>query len=343
MRLSSTPLGFLAMVNSFTYTTNKKLIKPAFNNTGWNDPLNQNFDMIDGALGATQPLNLTGFAGGGITLTPTWPVVASPLSSASYIPKRLGASGTMTAQAVIVVPSGVSGVWVVGNYTTGSYPLYMQGAGGGSYVLCPKNQETLIYCDGQNAVLVGNSISAQFAVGDYKYSASPNGQAGWLICNGQSLAIASYPALWAAIGGYYGQADGAHFNVPQLIGRVLAHADQNVGVTPGLNFAQYAGVSAVTLDISQMPYHNHGGGNHSHGASQDGHQHTIPAYTIIGGGGNVAGGYIWGIATNQGTSWSQPNVYVGNSGDTIGYQGSNGGHTNVQPSLGCYIFIYAGA
>jgi microcystin-dependent protein len=332
------------MVNSFTYTANKSLVKPAFNNTGWNDPLNQNFDMLDAALGATQAMNLNGFAGGGILLTPTWPIVSSPLGSASYIPKRIYVNGIMGAQAVILVPHLVSGVWIVANYTTttNNSNLYMQGQDGGSYVLCTRNQETLIYCDGNSAVVVGANLSSQFAVGDYKHSASPNSQTGWQICNGQSLPIATFPALWGAIGGYYGQVDGSHFNVPNLIGRVLGHADQGNGVTAGMNFAQPAGVSAVVLDISQTPSHNHNGGNHGHYAWQDAHGHNLNG-SVLGSNGPGAGfgsGFllVGGTADNR-----QPAVYVQNSGDTIAWQGSNGAHTNVQPSMGCYIFIYAGA
>jgi microcystin-dependent protein len=298
--------------------------------------------MIDMAMGGTQPMNLTGFAGGGIMLTPTWPIVGSPLGSASYIPKRLGVSGTMTNYAVIVVPTGVAGVWIVGNYTSGNFALLMQGQGGGAYVTCPKNQETLVYCDGTNAIMVGTNTASLFAVGDYKYTASPNGQAGWLICNGQSLPISSYTALWNAIGGYYGQVDGSHFNVPNLIGRVLAHADQNQGVVPGLNFAQYAGAWYNVLDISQIPSHNHGGGNHGHGAYDRGHLHGMAGQVLVPvTGPNAAFGNGWKFDYPT-TAVGYADIVVNASGDTIGYQGGNAAHNNVQPSMGCYIFIYAG-
>jgi microcystin-dependent protein len=51
---------------------------------------------------------------------------------------------------------------------------------------------------------------------------------GWLLCYGQSLLRASYARLFTAIGTAYGAADGDHFNVPDLRGRVPAGKD-NMG------------------------------------------------------------------------------------------------------------------
>jgi microcystin-dependent protein len=334
------------MVNSFTYTTNKNIIKPAFNNTGWDVPLNQNFDMIDAALGATQAMNLQGNLLTDILLTKTWPLdPGGVLANASCIPMRLALTGAVTQNTYIHVPAATNGLWVVSNNTTSASGFNVFFGGSATQILVSRNQSTLIWCDGGGALLLGSSgiTSATFAVGDYKHSAAPAAQSGWLLCNGQAVPRTTYSALFAAIGGYYGVGDGSTtFNVPNLIGRVLSHADQNQGVTPGVNFAQAGGVSAVTLDISQIPYHDHGGGNHLHGAYQAAHQHGIGG--ILSNQNHAPGaqyGPSWQFQTVY-SDWQQPAVTIGYSGNTIGGQGSNGGHTNVQPSLGCYIFIYAG-
>lgn len=46
----------------------------------------------------------------------------------------------------------------------------------------------------------------------------------WLILNGRSLLRATYPALFAVIGTAYGAADGSHFSLPNLGGRVTVAA-----------------------------------------------------------------------------------------------------------------------
>lgn len=56
--------------------------------------------------------------------------------------------------------------------------------------------------------------------------------AGWLACNGASVATATYPALFAAIGYTYGGA-GASFSLPDLRGEFLRGADGGRGVDAG--------------------------------------------------------------------------------------------------------------
>ena len=50
-----------------------------------------------------------------------------------------------------------------------------------------------------------------FAFGD----APGNDGCGWVLCNGQSLAVAQYQALYSLIGNYYG-GNTTSFNVPNL-------------------------------------------------------------------------------------------------------------------------------
>jgi microcystin-dependent protein len=55
-------------------------------------------------------------------------------------------------------------------------------------------------------------------VDDFAGAVAPDG---WLLCDGASYLRSAYPDLFAVIGTTYGAADGTHFNVPDLRGRVV--------------------------------------------------------------------------------------------------------------------------
>ena len=77
---------------------------------------------------------------------------------------------------------------------------------------------------------------------------------GWLECNGQTLATADYPALFAAIGYTYG-GTGASFQLPNCKGRVTVHRDAGDG-----DFAadgHVCGAKGHALAASEMPAHAH--------------------------------------------------------------------------------------
>jgi microcystin-dependent protein len=79
---------------------------------------------------------------------------------------------------------------------------------------------------------------------------------GYLLCDGSSLLRSSYAALFAAIGVAYGAADPAHFNIPDLRGRLPIGTGQQAG---GTLFARgdVGGEEKHTLDLTEIPAHNH--------------------------------------------------------------------------------------
>ena len=85
-----------------------------------------------------------------------------------------------------------------------------------------------------------NQVIPAGALMPYAGSAAPTG---WLLCQGQSLLRASYPSLFAAIGTTYGAADGTHFTLPDMRGRVP------IGVDGGANRVTTAGggIDGATL------------------------------------------------------------------------------------------------
>lgn len=88
---------------------------------------------------------------------------------------------------------------------------------------------------------------------------------GWLLCQGQSLLRASYPALFAVIGTTYGAVDGTHFTLPDLRDRFpLGSGTKALAVTGGALGHTHTG-----------PSHTHTSAAHSHTISTT-HQHELP-------------------------------------------------------------------
>lgn len=80
---------------------------------------------------------------------------------------------------------------------------------------------------------------------------------GWLSCDGQSLAIASYPDLFSVIGTLYGGDGVTVFNLPDLRGRTPLGPGQGAGLT-NRALGESGGAEAVALALAQMPSHAHG-------------------------------------------------------------------------------------
>lgn len=79
---------------------------------------------------------------------------------------------------------------------------------------------------------------------------------GWAFCNGQSLEIARYSALFSLLGTTYGGDGITNFRLPDLRGRVPVHAGSGPGLTrrqPGETLGQ----ESVTLATTQVPPHSH--------------------------------------------------------------------------------------
>jgi microcystin-dependent protein len=190
---------------------------------------------------------------------------------------------------------------------------------------------------GGDATTWGNELNNDLALIDAQVFANEQGVApvgagalwftaaappNWLLCQGQSLATATYPALFAVIGYTFG-GSGANFNLPPALNRFPIGAGSNaLGATGGAATAALAtaNLPSHTHSISDpghthgasQPAHVHPDPGHTHGASgsQDPHSHTIPSSA---GGGFGAAEPPQPMVANQGsttTSTEQPNVYV---------------------------------
>ena len=105
----------------------------------------------------------------------------------------------------------------------------------------------------------------------------------WLLCNGSSIATATYPDLHTAIGYVYG-GSGANFNLPDLVDKFVRGQSTQTAAT--------GGADSLTLSTAQMP-------THTHTVTDPGHNHTN-GFTSSGTGGQWYGND--GSIINTGTS-----------------------------------------
>lgn len=80
--------------------------------------------------------------------------------------------------------------------------------------------------------------------------ASTTAPGGWLLCNGASVATATYPTLFSAIGYGYG-GSGANFTLPDFRGRSLTMASSSAAL------GQTGGENSHTLTVAEIPSHTH--------------------------------------------------------------------------------------
>ena len=156
-----------------TFTPNKSIEQPAHNDyvNTWDVPFNADWGQIDKAFGNSASKNSTGLSGN------------QTLAVADYVPLTLIITGLPTAAITYVVPSGVGGQWVFANATTGGFNVGIKSNAGGTTILCPAGQNTLVSCDGSASGMrlsvttlpaaAGSNTQVQYNSGGIT-SASPN-------------------------------------------------------------------------------------------------------------------------------------------------------------------------
>jgi hypothetical protein len=126
-------------------TANKSLETPNHGTAVdvWDQPLNSDFNIIDKSFGGTISFNATT---GSQTLT-------SGISDTySYIPLIIQVGGSISANVVYTIPSGIGGQWVVLNNTTdgtgGPWTVSFVNAYSGTGVEIPRGYSSIINSDG---------------------------------------------------------------------------------------------------------------------------------------------------------------------------------------------------
>ena len=203
---------------------------------------------------------------------------------------------------------------------------------------------------------------------------------GTLLCYGQTVPIASYPALAAVLGTTYGGDGVTTFGLPDKRGRASAGKDDMGGTAAGRLTYGGSGITGTTLGASggaetytltvgnlavhnhtagvathnhtlHDPQHNHTGGDtgHSHGAANGDcyHLQTVQpsgGYTtaVIG---SSTGGYNMGVAGGNANVYINNNttgIYIDNASPavTVNNNGSGTPHQNTQPTIICNYYIW---
>jgi len=144
----------------------------------------------------------------------------------------------------------------------------------------------------------------------------------WLTCDGSSLVRADYPDLFTAIGTTFGAADGTHFNIPDLQGRVSVGTGTGSGLsdrTLGDSF----GEETHTLTTAESASHTHTDAGHIHAEGI-----AVPA----------VGAALVGVPIPS----AVPGVGATGTGNaSLTSSGGDGAHNNIQPSLALNYYIVA--
>lgn len=164
-------------------------------------------------------------------------------------------------------------------------------------------------------------------IGEIRMFAGNFAPAGWMLCQGQTLAIAEYDTLFNLIGTTYGGDGQSTFNLPDLQSRVPIH----MGTGGGGTYIQgeAAGTESVTLTTSQIPIHNHTVQVATSGGNQNKPASNSVLSTEAEGVTNRAPVYAAYTGTNL----------VQLAAQTVGMDGGNQPHSNIQPILAINFII----
>lgn len=112
------------------------------------------------------------------------------------------------------------------------------------------------------------AIAGQSPIGSITMFGGATPPTNWLICDGSSLLISNYTALYGVIGKIFGSVDSSHFTLPYLIQRFPIGAGPNPLGNAGGSFA-----AAIT--VANLPPHAHAitDVSHNHGINQTAHIH----------------------------------------------------------------------
>lgn len=94
---------------------------------------------------------------------------------------------------------------------------------------------------------------------------------GWMLCEGQLLAISENETLFQLIGTTYGGDGQSTFALPDLRGRIPIHFGN------GYILSQTGGTEEITLTINQIPAHTHPALANSSLASTGSFSNAVPA------------------------------------------------------------------
>jgi hypothetical protein len=169
-------------------TSKTNLTQPAFNAPNWNTPLNNNFGVLDDALGGTSNISVT-----------TTNYTLSALESQ----RAIIAITSLTAPRSIFIPTATLGTWVVSNYSSYALSVYNGTAGvaSGSGVTIAAGYVSVVYSpDGNNiyfadsdqvritgATMTGNLVVGTNSSSGATFTVNNTGAANALVVTGGNV------------------------------------------------------------------------------------------------------------------------------------------------------------
>jgi len=167
-------------------------------------------------------------------------------------------------------------------------------------------------------------------LGEIRAFSFPKVPNGWLACNGQTLNIQQYTALYALLGTQFGGDGRTTFNLPNLQGTVIVGSGTSAANPPGFRTGGTAGSETVALTTATTPPH----------------MHQVNVSTAPGSAG-LGNGYLTEMQVFTTTNTSPlytVDAYIPASGnttapvqpltlpaDTISSVGAGAGHQNMSP------------
>lgn len=191
-------------------------------------------------------------------------------------------------------------------------------------------------------------------IGEIRLFASNFAPKNWAYCAAQVVQIRANTALFAILGTTYGGDGTTTFMLPDLQGRVALGAGQGVGLS-NYDLGAKEGTETVTLNITQLPMHNH------QAVAQPGlGSGTIKVMAVGNAGGALTpgGNYIGQDTGNSLTSYASSGTPVamdprsvtisnvvataGAASVTLAPTGGSQPHNNLQPytALNYIICMY---
>ena len=167
----------------------------------------------------------------------------------------------------------------------------------------------------------GKTKAQDSIIGEIRMFAGNFAPTGWAFCQGQLLPIAQNQALFSLLGTTYGGNGTTTFALPDLRGRVPVGFGQGPGLSNRVIGEQF-GSELVTLNINQMPSHNH----------------TVNAVTTEGNQ-NLPTNSLPANTKTLDKEYSDANANTTMKATMVNYSGGNQPFSVMQPSLGMNYII----
>lgn len=178
---------------------------------------------------------------------------------------------------------------------------------------------------------------------------------GWQLAQGQTLSISSNTALFSLLGTTYGGDGRTTFRLPDTRGRVVIGQGRGAGLSD-YRLGETGGQETVTLDVLQIPSHNHAvssavsvevtGAVQLTGTSGRANQASLDENTMARTSGStrvykVANGDVPVVAMHPDSlDITLPDLSVtGNATSALTNTGGNQAHENRMPSISMHWII----